>query len=215
MRKDQSEHLRDLIFRIRDIHASVTEGWRDHARRNGLSVFNQRSTKVKHLDSKRELMESVYGYVDFLRGRPELSEFVGQFDGYEITSRVKNHNSIEEKIDDYCRKRVQRGEVSVNKCLNDLFGIRIIIDCESLDDDDLTSMTDSFGNALTLEDKDVPARGDIPPYIAKHIYFKQSNEDYRWELQIWRTADQENNHESHRKHRYIYRGWESDGRKSA
>ena len=215
MREDQFENLKELISRIHELHNLLAEEWADYALNSGFLRFNQKSVKVKHLDADQELTESVYGYVDFLRGRTELTEMTGLFDGYEITSRVKNYNSIEEKIEDYCRKRVQKGEVSVNKCLNDLFGTRIIIDCESISDDDLLAIIGCYPGALLLEDKDVPARESIPPYKAKHIYFKRGNEDFRWELQIWRSADQLNNHESHRKHRYIYRGWEADGSKGA
>ena len=207
------DYLKELISRIHELHLSLTEQWREYARDNGIILFNQKTTKVKHFCTRRELMESVNGYVTFLKERSELESFNGRFDGYEVTSRIKNLNSIEEKIEDYSNYRKEKGEIGINKCLNDLFGIRITIDCEKLVDDEIVSTIQQYGNAIFFEDKNVPARGNAPPYKAKHLYFKCTNEDYRWELQIWRAGDQESNHESHKTHRYMYRGWESDGKK--
>ena len=213
MKDEQLDYLKNLVRRIHETHALTTQDWKDYADGNGFLRFNQKSTKVKHLYVNPEPMEAVGGYVEFLKGCSLLKDFNGQYDGYEVMSRVKNHNSIEEKIKDYCEYRKERGEISVNKCLNDLFGIRIIIDCDELLESDIESVVQDYGTAIFVEDKYVPARGESPPYKAKHLYFKCTNEDYRWELQIWRAADQESNHESHKTHRYMYRGWESDGKK--
>ena len=65
---------------------------------------------------------------------------------------------------------------------------------------------------LILEDKNFSAV-ESNGYIAAHIYFRGLTEDrnqkFRWELQIWRTRDEQGNQESHRTHRYRYRDWGS------
>ena len=49
------------------------------------------------------------------------------------------------------------------------------------------------------------ANGD---YNAVHIYFKQDNMHYQWELQLWFKGDEEKNHLSHKKHKQEYTLWE-------
>ena len=209
MNDAQLVQLTELIGTIYNVHSELTKSWRIYANQANIQIFNQKSVKVKHLMEKPLLMESVSAYVEYLKGRTELSLFNKESDGYEVMCRIKNHNSIEEKIEDYCMYRQEKGEVSVNKCLNDLFGIRIVIDCGTISTDEIEIAIGDLADTLYVEDKNVPERGTVPPYIAKHIYFKSGNEDYRWELQIWRSADQKNNHESHKTHRYKYRRWES------
>lgn len=46
--------------------------------------------------------------------------------GQIINTRVKTHNSIEYKIENY-RSNHEDGKIPINKCLNDLYGIRIIL----------------------------------------------------------------------------------------
>ena len=45
-----------------------------------------------------------------------------------IEGRVKNFNSISSKIEYYVYMKDERGEIPIYKCLNDLYGLRAIID---------------------------------------------------------------------------------------
>ncbi len=198
--------VRHLVERIIGLQKKTSEKWRSYCSRDGLKLFNQKSTKVIHLNTDEKLL--ILSYLEFLNNESVTDMFEEIGDRYVVVSRVKNRNSIEEKIEDYCRYRAERGEVPVNKCLNDLFGVRIILDCGSIDVSDIEGIIAPFGSSVMLE-----VKNDLRPnnlkYLAYHIYFKESNSDFKWELQIWKKEDERSNQESHKTHRYKYRMWES------
>lgn len=74
----------------------------------------------------------------------KLSSF--QTEKNKITVRVKQLNSVEYKIHRYSTGQLE-GKVPINKCFNDLFGIRIIINSDFLNENyfDL-KLTDSSKN---------------------------------------------------------------------
>lgn len=45
-------------------------------------------------------------------------------------------------------------------------------------------------------------------YKATHIYFRDGNYNFQWELQIWNKSDETTNIESHRKYKQEYIKWE-------
>ena len=46
-------------------------------------------------------------------------------------------------------------------------------------------------------------------YKATHIYFKENNFTFQWELQIWNECDEINNIRSHEKYKQDYVIWEN------
>lgn len=49
-------------------------------------------------------------------------------------------------------------------------------------------------------------------YKATHIYFKQDNFNFQWELQIWNKIDEVNNIISHEKYKQDYAKWERENK---
>ena len=47
-------------------------------------------------------------------------------------------------------------------------------------------------------------------YKATHIYFKQDNWNFQWELQIWNKENEINNINSHEKYKQGYVKWEKE-----
>lgn len=49
-------------------------------------------------------------------------------------------------------------------------------------------------------------------YKATHIYFKQDNYNFQWELQIWNKKDEFSNINSHEKYKQNYVRWENENK---
>ncbi len=121
----------------------------------------------------------------------------------EISSRLKNVNSIQFKIEDYYKNH-QGGKIPVNKCLNDILGIRIILK-ENVSLDNIISYVEKKFPDLKVIDS---SKKD---YKAIHIYFgKGNNYLFRWKLQIWLEKDEINNLISHHRYKQDYIKWEKE-----
>lgn len=207
-KKDALGGLSDLISHMHRTHIAFSEKWRVFAEHNGISMFNQRTTKVISARYEERYRMAMSGYLSFLNDNegtiiPENLEFP-----FDVNHRIKAANSIEEKFEDYCEYRGERGEVSFNKCFNDLFGARAIVGCNSISFEDISAISSKYRGTDTISrivDEDTPT-----PYKATHIYFKHDNTTFRWELQIWLSEDEATNQESHKTHRYKYRNMERE-----
>jgi len=108
--------------------------------------------------------------------------------------RVKTNESIEYKIN---RFKEREDKYPVNKWMNDLFGCRIIVDSNLIEEilDSLDDWEDEYGlKNWYLRKKE--------GYCGIQIYFKNKNNQYfPWELQIWDKLDAEMNIRNHRKYK--------------
>ncbi|MCQ2070948.1 MAG: hypothetical protein MJZ68_07440 [archaeon] len=209
--------IRSLLDEVIDLHDGFSRQWADHSERNGLTMFNQKKVQVADLE-RNGLMDTVLCYDSFLSDSIGMDLF-SDIEGAEIDHRVKAQNSILEKLEYYCRYSHEKGKVSVNKCFNDLFGIRITLDCPSLRYEDISQCVDQYGDVLAIEDKGFSRHCSETEYLATHIYIRGrgpaevKNRLFRWELQVWSAHQERNNHLLHERHRFKYRGWErGDGR---
>lgn len=117
--------------------------------------------------------------------------------GVSFSCRVKNLNSIYCKINRDNEKH--EGKIPIYKCLNDLLGIRLIID-DSFDYDKLMKfIKEAFINCRFL---DASKNG----YIANHLYIKVDNFSFPFEIQFWKKENAIKNKELHKiyKQSYIY-----------
>ena len=206
---EQSEamyKINNLVKKIAQVHTDISKEWENYSAVRKIELFNQKSKKVEDIE-KYKLMPIIKEYTFFLSNHEKVTLFDDTDKEFTINSRVKNVNSIEEKYNDYLNYREEQGKVSINKCFNDLFGIRAIIDCEDLSFDFLRRNL-AYGY-LSLEEKDEIHKKSYITYRATHIYFKKDNKTFRWELQIWRSSDEHSNQESHKNHRFKYKEWES------
>ncbi|MET3557229.1 hypothetical protein ABID29_000338 [Streptococcus rupicaprae] len=125
-----------------------------------------------------------------------INDYLMRSDTKDITFyyRVKTAESILDKI----ARFQQRAEgYPVNSILNDIFGVRMILNSEeiSLVMERLDDWQEKFGlKNWYLRDKD--------EYTGIHIYFKNKNNFYYpWELQLWDEKDLERNIASHIKYK--------------
>ena len=98
------------------------------------------------------------------------------------------------------------GEVPLNKCFNDLYGIRIIFP-QSISYKEIKKFVDEkYKGKLKCYNA---SKGK---YIATHIYFKNGNNSFQWELQIWNKENEKNNINSHEQYKQGYTKWEEENK---
>lgn len=126
----------------------------------------------------------------------------------EVNSRVKAQNSIEYKIYNYITEKHEYGEVALNKCFNDLYWIRIIFK-NDVEYNVIKKFIDEKYKG-TLKCYNV-SKGD---YVATHVYFKEDNYSFQWELQIWNKSNYKSNIISHEHYKQDYTKWEEENKGS-
>lgn len=123
-----------------------------------------------------------------------------------VFTRLKTVNSIKDKITKYNNLKEEKGGVPICNCLNDIFGVRIIQN-ENIN---LEQVREIF-EKTNIKLKFVNSSKGL--YKATHLYFKNTNFDFPWELQIWRKEDEDNNIISHAKYKQDYIDWVTKGEK--
>lgn len=106
--------------------------------------------------------------------------------------RVKTRESIDDKIERYA---IREDQYPVNNWLNDIFGARIILNADEINQ--VMNLLDEWQDELNLKNWYLRNREG---YRGLHVYFKnKSNFYFPWELQIWDVADMRRNIENHEK----------------
>lgn len=201
---ESKDILISLVEEIQNAYTRIEELWTEYAESNNLALFNQKSVRIRECVKNQSYLELITEYLVFLTSNKIDQGYHRVGEKYVVDSRIKARNSVEEKMDDY----VKTGQdFNVNKCLNDLFGIRIILDDIFSHEEILDIFKDN--NCLKCIDSSKPKDTNPKVYTATHIYFKgMGNTHFQWELQIWMARDEVANQKSHKGHRFIYTKWE-------
>lgn len=167
------------------------------------SKINLKRRLVTDLEHHDEIYELIWSYRKFLMSRCQmfmglLSELSVQ--DMHISCRTKQQNSVVYKVHNYIQNHAG-GKVPINKCLNDLFGIRIILH-KSLENREIIRYINQRWPNLKCRDSSKDG------YVAVHVYFHEDNYCFPWELQIWTQAMELGNLESHRRYKQDYSIWE-------
>lgn len=198
--------LIDLMRKIHDLHLLFSQDWLGKV----TSPYNLRSKQIRHIfKDNNELDESFIPYIDmYCDDLLEILSFNENYNtllaDFPIRSRIKEPNSRIPKLYHYNLNRNEDGKISLNKCLNDLLGFRVLVD----DFEHNIKTEKRLKNAL-LDIKGIKvhnsSKGD---YRATHIYFQNGNNKFfPWELQIWCEKDDQMNIVSHSKHKQAYTKW--------
>lgn len=173
--------------------------------------INLKSKQVRHVvrkygDDDAYIIDSLYlkrvrkylSNLDFLTVETDLDYIYKEFD---FRLRVKQPESIIYKLGYYFIGKEEKGQISINKCLNDLLGFRISLpyfDHECSDFKKMCEIIKKFYRIKYINS----SKGE---YRATHIYFLgNNNKYYPWELQVWLPEHFEQNHKSHEKHKQGY-----------
>ena len=90
--------------------------------------------------------------------------------------------------------------------MNDLFGVRIILEFPL-----------TFGQIYAFVEETYQGRyrcidSSKNDYKAVHLYFRENNQSFPWELQIRNKDDVESNFASHKKYKQEYTTWEKESK---
>lgn len=194
------DDLSKLIAAMQNQYNYICNIWKTKTQ----TTINLKKKLVSDIKKDNNMLNSIKTYQMFIeRYFPRIffSLDAIEYKNSEIFGRVKTRNSIEYKIDNYCKNH-ENGKIPIKKCLNDLLGIRIIIDddfaysqvCHYIEDNfSEYKYTDSSKNS----------------YTAVHVYFENGNKFFPWELQIWAKKDKQNNILSHNIYKEGYTEWEN------
>ena len=131
-KKKTLEGIDSIIRYLQSAHRELSIRWIQLAERKKIHVFNQSKLRVTEAVDDEDCRESMTEYLAFMNSSAARI-FPREIDyPFDIDYRVKAVNSIEDKFEDYCEYRPEKGKVSFNKCFNDLFGARAIIDCDEI-----------------------------------------------------------------------------------
>lgn len=200
------EELYKLINFIQKEYVEFNEKWETS---NNYFKLNLKKYEIRDLLNNEELLNFIFNYREFINiHNVQLVVDFQKFnnDYSKISTRVKAKNSIEDKITRYTRSSEhENGKIQINKCLNDLFGIRLITDYNFTFEEILHAIEKNYTNLKCINSSN-------RDYKATHLYFKQNNFGFPWELQIWNKKDEINNIISHEKYKQDYVTWEKENK---
>lgn len=200
MEKDSLEMLDHLIKEISQIYKKISQKW---SKDKGYNEINLKKNCIVKIQTDELLGNLIRNYRDFLMRDEDIICFPLALNQIgHISTRIKLQNSIEYKIDNYVLNH-ECGNVPINKCLNDLFGLRVIIAEEISHKDIQNYITNKYPDLKCIDS----SKGE---YIATHVYFKYDNFSFPWELQIWKSSDKDKNFNSHKQYKQEYTKWERE-----
>lgn len=166
--------------------------------------INLKKWQVINIREENEILNSILKYRALINDEMinilfSLNDI--NYTNSSVTSRVKAQNSIEFKIENYIEYH-EGGKIPIKKCINDLFGIRIVIESQFSYDDVKKYMEINFPGYKCID-------SSKNSYIATHIYFEKGNYYFPWELQVWMKAHEADNYNSHKIYKQAYTKWES------
>ena len=198
------KELENLIKFIQTEYVEFNEKWQ---KSNYYMKLNLKSNQVCDILENKDMLNNILNYREFINeNNIQLLMDFKQFNSEisKVNIRAKTKNSIEFKIKNY-NDNHENGKVPINKCFNDLFGIRIICE-EKLTNKQVSELIENKFKSLKCIDS---SKKD---YRATHIYFKQDNFNFQWELQVWNKEDEINNINSHEKYKQDYVKWEKENK---
>ena len=196
------EKLKIIIDNIQNQYINITNEWFN---KTNNEQVNLKKHQVRDLNSDGSIYKNINDYIKFINDKcSTIANDLPISAKFKITSRVKSQNSIESKIGNYLTSSHENGKIPIIKCFNDLFGIRVIIDEHLTFEEIYDFIYKNYGEKYKCINS---SKGK---YKATHIYFKQSNYSFPWELQIWNQSDCKGNFESHKKYKQNYTNWEQE-----
>lgn len=198
------EEVDKLINFIQAEYAQLTAEWEQS---DYYTKINLKKIQVCDLVENKLILDTIVNYREFInQNNIQLLMDFKKFNSKiaTVNIRVKTKNSIEFKIENYINNH-ENGKVSISKCFNDLFGIRIICS-EKVSFDEVLQLINTKYNNLKCIDS------TKNNYKATHIYFKKDNYAFQWELQVWNKIDEVNNINSHEKYKQDYVRWENENK---
>lgn len=198
------DEIQILINFINKTYNTISKGWTKDSKYHPLNMKKQR---VENIYNDEKLLLYVFNYRAYINEHTiNITKDIQNLGlSNSVNTRVKALNSIQDKIEKYENKE-ESGKIPIKKCLNDIFGLRIILN-QAIPYEEIEKYIKEKYPLL----KCIKAfRGE---YKAIHLYFgNDDNMKFQWELQIWNKEDEHANLISHAKHKQEYTKWEKENK---
>lgn len=119
------DELENLISFIQNEYIQFNEKWQNS---DYYFKFDLKNNLIVDLSENEQMLNTIFNYREFINeNNIQLLLDFKRFNtkNAKVNIRTKAKNSIEYKIKNYIENH-ENGKIPINKCLNDLFGIRII-----------------------------------------------------------------------------------------
>lgn len=190
--------MENLISKVRafiDLYNNLEAMWLDRLKKNNVKTMNFNRIKIHDIDLG--IYDYIFEYRKFLAYyNPYLNDILGR-QSIDRT-RVKETLSIKQKIKKYDTNSLN-GSVIMHKCLNDLFGARILVQ----DDFSFNKISETI-NKMNVKNLRLHDSSNEQGYKGLHIYVGATSGHFRWELQIWHESDYCKNIELHEQYKRGY-----------
>lgn len=186
------QELKKLITLIQQQYDLINKKWLDD---ENYYPLNMKKKRVEDVYNDETLLQYVFNYRKFINDNVAEMVKLIQSKNFEnvVNTRVKALNSIQYKIHNY-ELNHENGKIPLKKCLNDIFGIRMIFN-DNINYNEVSSFIEREFSELKCISS---VRGK---YVAIHIYFgNDDNMKFQWELQLWDKKHEKTNLESHAKY---------------
>lgn len=198
------DEIKGLIINISDIQKDFYINLEEKEVKHRINYSKKR---IDDFYKDSQLVDLFVGYYDIysieisnLVFSKTIRELQYDYSDYLLRVRVKEKKSLTEKIDRYKNNHTQ-GRVSIQKCINDILGFRIITGSNYIGDEKFKAMCENLQKDKVISRFYVKNEGD---YKGIHLYFKNKSNLYLpWELQIWFKNHERDNTESHKSHKKI------------
>ncbi|MDK6805117.1 hypothetical protein [Aerococcus sp. UMB7834] len=198
------QQIENLIYEFKGLQDLFYNDWLKYA--EDLRI-NFKSKQINHIVERDNESISFFEYIGIyyntlseLNFSSAMIRFNENYSSLCLSMRIKTMASIQDKIDRYYRSNHQ-GRIPINKCLNDLFGIRIFTSLDLISSSSFKLLCEDLKEKKIISRYYVRKDGN---YRAIHIYIKPNNYGLPWELQIWFEDDKERNYLSHSQHKQDY-----------
>ena len=118
--------LKDIIVFIQNKYNEISNEWENS--REYISL-NMQKYQVKDIYNDEKILTYIFNYRNFINDRAIkiTSSIYSLHRNNIIQCRVKALNSIQYKIENYNNNH-EDGKIPIRKCLNDIYGIRLIFE---------------------------------------------------------------------------------------
>lgn len=160
--------------------------------------LNLKRIQVRQFLGNKELQLFTLDYI--LKFNSIIKKQVNfNINGVSFDYRIKIKNSVYSKIDRYNDSEL-KGKVPIIKCLNDLLGIRFIIEDTDCYNCVLNKVEENFKDKKHYKFIDSSKNG----YKGYHLYIKIDNYMFPFEIQFWKKEDEKTNKNYHNIYKQSY-----------
>lgn len=206
------ETYKSIINIIHEEHNNSTKTWLEKQEKT-YNLANKNISDVYTLNKNEEYIEPEFkaymsSYIKILDELyMKIMLRINEECNLIIRGRVKSTESINLKMSKKAKQ--DNGKFSINRCLNDLLGLRIIDSNYNKNIDILESYLDELKDNQKIRIRHL--NRENKEYRAYHIYFRGlDNKYFPVELQIWDKDNEQTNLVSHEMYKKEYTTWSDD-----